>query len=152
MHLLPLLHEEAERKEKNSSRAPQEPASGAEQTYHVLFTSHHLISATKRRNLQAWSSSLRIVGFAKIGYPGVIYGQGSKGSMEEFVENVKAMQWLALKVRFVEPLGNNGNNEPEHLKGWREFEKVGEVVEEMRRLGRGKYILEMGIGAGTREA
>lgn len=91
------------------------------------------------------------MGFAKIGYPGVIYGQGSKDYVEEFVENVKAMQWLALKVRFVEPLENAGNNEPGQLKGWREFEKVGEVVEEMRRLGRGKYVLEMGIGAGMKE-
>jgi len=147
------LHEDAERRKENErSRVPQEPASSAEQTYHVLFTSHHLISATKRRNLQAWSSSLNIVGFAKIGYPGVIYGQGSKDYVEEFVENVKAMQWLALKVRFIEPLENAGKDEPGQLKGWREFEKVGEVVEEMRRLGRGKYVLEMGIGAGMREA
>lgn len=86
-----------------------------------------------------------------MGYPGVIYAQGLKDSIEEFVENVKTMQWLALKVRFMEPLENMNDTGPE-LRGWREFEKVGEVVEEMRRLGRGKYVLEMGIGAGAKEA
>ena len=34
---------------------------------------------------------------------------------------------------------------------WAELEKVGEVVEEMRSLGREKYVVEMGIGsAGTK--
>lgn len=86
-----------------------------------------------------------------MGYPGVIYAQGSKESIEELVENVKAMQWLALKVRFVEPLEGIDDGGWEQLRGWREFEKVGEVMEEMRRLGRGKYVLEMGIGARTKE-
>jgi hypothetical protein len=54
------------------------------------------------------------------------------------------MQWLALRVRFVEliDLANH-----EHQQGWTEFQKVGEVVEEMRRCGRDKYITEMGIGS-----
>ena len=30
---------------------------------------------------------------------------------------------------------------------WIEFEKVGEVVEEMRRLGKESYVVEMGIGS-----
>lgn len=36
------------------------------------------------------------------------------------------------------------------LERWSEFQKVGEVVEEMKRLGREVFMLEMGIGsAGT---
>lgn len=63
------------------------------------------------------------------------------------------MQWLALRVRFVEPLTDkeeledrdrSGSDERRH---WSEFEKVGEVVEEMRRLGREQYVVEMGIGS-----
>jgi hypothetical protein len=64
--------------------------------------------------------------------------------VEEFVANVKAMQWLALKVRFVEPIDESVGG---HEKQWSEFQKVGEVVEEMRRIGREKYIVEMGIGS-----
>lgn len=119
--------------------------------YHILFTSHHLISTTKRRNLSGWSSKLRISGFAKIGYPGVIYAEGSKESIEEFADNIKGMQWLALKKRFVEPLECTVPADGYTLSGWKEFEKVGEVVEEMRRLGRGEHVLEMGIGAGSKE-
>jgi len=125
------------------------------ETYHVLFTSHHLISPNKRRSLQQWTSSLALEGFAKVGYPGVIYAQGERQNIEEFVDNVKAMQWLALKVRFVEPLPRRLNehsaNVRTQLGRWKEFQKVGEVVEEMRRIGREEYVVEMGIGsAGTR--
>lgn len=116
--------------------------------YHALLTSHHLISPTKRRNLQAWSSKLSIYGFAKVGYPGVIYCEGSQEDVEEFVGNIKAMQWLALKVRFVEPLPE-GVLTALHDRGrsWAEFEKVGEVLQEMRRIGRESYVVEMGIGS-----
>ncbi|EEB95628.1 hypothetical protein MPER_05368 [Moniliophthora perniciosa FA553] len=54
------------------------------------------------------------------------------------------MNWLALRVRFIEAL------EAERVEGagrWKELEKVGEVVEEMRRIGREKWIVEMGIGS-----
>ena len=120
------------------------------QKYHVLFTSHHLVSPHKRRSLQEWCFLLRLSGFAKVGYPGVIYAQGEQESVEEFAANVKSMQWLALRMRFVEPVdevedgsGNDGTGE----KGsWREFQKVGEVVKEMKRLGREQYVVDMGIG------
>lgn len=59
--------------------------------------------------------------------------------VEEFVNNVKAMQWLALKVRFVEPIPVTTER--------KEFQKVGEVVEEMRSIGREDFVVEMGIGS-----
>ncbi|KAG0703700.1 hypothetical protein DFH29DRAFT_803046 [Suillus ampliporus] len=156
MHLLPKLHEDGngidtrlslsgniDFLEQQSTKRPPETAH-----YHALLTSHHLISPTKRRSLQRWSSELSISGFAKVGYPGVIYAQGTQENVEEFVANVKSMQWLALRVRFVEPIDLGSD---EHCQGWTEFEKVGEVVEEMRRRGRDKYVTEMGIGnAGLR--
>ncbi|KAG2032969.1 hypothetical protein BDR03DRAFT_968589, partial [Suillus americanus] len=149
MHLLPKLHEDGHSidtglsesmdilEHQSTNRLPETA------DYHALLTSHHLVSPTKRRSLQRWSSELSISGFAKVGYPGVIYAHGSQENVEEFVANVKSMQWLALKVRFVEPtdLAN------EDHKGWSEFQKVGEVVEEMRRRGKDKYITEMGIGS-----
>ncbi|KAL0563984.1 hypothetical protein V5O48_018075 [Marasmius crinis-equi] len=147
-HLMPLLHEASENipsGESDPHPASSSLPSSTSPRYHALFTSHHLISPTKRRNLQHWSSSLSLSGFAKVGYPGVIYAQGGKEDVEEFVENVKGMQWLALKLRFLEP-----DEEGEGKPSWAEFQKVGEVVEEMRRIGREKYVVEMGIGsAGT---
>lgn len=157
-HLLPRLHEEAETSQQHAEATAATStallASHVSETrYHALLTSHHLISPTKRRNMQAWSSQLSITGFAKVGYPGVIYLEGPQSSVEEFVANVKAMQWLALRVRFVEPLEEALLGDREGAKDrrrWIEFERVGEVVEEMRRLGREGYVVEMGIGsAGT---
>ncbi|KAI0081110.1 hypothetical protein K474DRAFT_1614167 [Panus rudis PR-1116 ss-1] len=159
-YLLPRLHEENEaQKEDEVNTSPSQRFSSdtrPSQRYHALLTSHHLISPTKRRNMQHWTSQLGLRGFAKVGYPGVIYCEGDQPQVEEFVGNVKAMQWLALKVRFVEPLSEElqkiaQSDDRGGKSRWVEFEKVGEVVEEMRRLGRDSYIVEMGIGsAGTK--
>ncbi|KAJ3511640.1 hypothetical protein NLJ89_g3980 [Agrocybe chaxingu] len=154
LHLLPLLHETLTTRQEpiHESEDSRLPHVGRE-IYHVLFTSHHLISPNKRRLLQQWSSSLSIVGFAKVGYPGVIYAQGERSNVEEFVSNIKAMQWLALKVRFVEPLplelvnSDRGSGKLGEDQRWKEFSKVGKVVEEMRRIGREAYVVEMGIGS-----
>lgn len=187
-HLLPRLKSEVEAQSTPSSGSngvtgasgpgPEDHRSGYHHAqYHALLTSHHLISPTKRRNLQQWSSSFSVSGFAKVGYPGVIYVYGAQEFVEEFVGNVKAMQWLALRVRFVEALppsvsGDAGQGEPRHgaspagtgnagdgggngcpssrdhpTRRWAEVEKVGEVVEEMKRMGREEYIVQMGIGS-----
>ncbi|KAJ3483161.1 hypothetical protein NLI96_g6504 [Meripilus lineatus] len=162
LHLLPRLHEfntirdtvptsQSDNSLQHKGGVTATPS--LQPPYHALFTSHHLISPTKRRNLQTWSSQLSISGFAKVGYPGIIYGQGTKEDIEEFVANIKAMQWLALKVRFVEPAPKTLSVEPtrdgpsDHERHWVEFERVGEVVQEMRRIGRESYVVEMGIGS-----
>ena len=151
---------------------PQAPLSEA--VYHTLFTSHHLVSPTKRRNLQKWSSELSLHGFAKVGYPGCIYAEGLQADVEDFVAYVKAMQWLALRMRFCEPLdanryerlagvrlhhttqGGDGdctlppfNNNIKNATAprWVEFERVGDVVDEMRRAGREAFVIEMGFGS-----
>ncbi|KAF9473889.1 hypothetical protein BDN70DRAFT_843035 [Pholiota conissans] len=156
LHLLPLLHEEMQ--SAQSQILHEEVATNVatlrdNELFHVLFTSHHLISPNKRRSLQQWSSSLSLSGFAKVGYPGVIYAQGERFNVEEFVDNVKAMQWLALRVRFVEPLLLPTGGTETAPRSWKEFQKVGEVVEEMRRIGREEFVVEMGIGsAGSNNA
>ncbi|KAF8332529.1 hypothetical protein F5887DRAFT_894449 [Amanita rubescens] len=156
LHLLPLLQQnEQEYLQSLEKDDPggQEPRINTEitmQKYHVLFTSHHLVSPHKRRLLQEWSSSLRLSGFAKVGYPGVIYAQGERELVEEFAANVKSMQWLALRMRFVEPVDEvedgSGNDGTIGKGSWKEFQKLGEVVEEMRRLGRERCVIDMGIG------
>ncbi|KAL0069447.1 hypothetical protein AAF712_003473 [Marasmius tenuissimus] len=146
-HLIPLLHENAEKPTESPLENHGLAHSSTSTKYHALFTSHHLISPTKRRNLQQWSSSLSLSGFAKVGYPGVIYAQGMKDDVEEFAENVKAMQWLALKLRFLEPVQEEETGGEASGQRWAEFQKVGEVMDEMRRIGREKYVVEMGIGS-----
>lgn len=149
-YLLPALHAfilESPTTSQPTTLSAAENQKSASKHYHALLTSHHLISPTKRRNLQSWSSKLSITGFAKVGYPGVIYCEGEQGQIEDFVANIKAMQWLALRVRFVEPFRGGDNVHSNRRRHWVEFEKVGEVVEEMRRLGRESYVVEIGIGS-----
>ncbi|KAJ7157307.1 hypothetical protein C8R46DRAFT_1293863 [Mycena filopes] len=146
LHLLPLLHDETPTiQEQPEQRHAIGDSAGPR--FHALFTSHHLISPKKRRSLQQWANALSVAGFAKVGYPGVIYLQGGEDSVEEFVANVKAMQWLALRLRFLEPLPAKDGDAC--AQGWTEFEKVGEAVEAMRRLGLEDWIVEMGIGSKT---
>ena len=161
VHLLPRLHaylEEraAEAAAAAAARATEATAApGASEVkqdsprYHALFVSHHLKSPQKRRSLSQWSHELSLVGFAKVGYPGVIYCEGKQEDVEDFVERVKSMQWLALRLRFIEPApSSNGTEKQNDRRGqWAEFEKVGEVVEEMRRLDREQFVVEMGIGS-----
>ncbi|KAH9926461.1 uncharacterized protein B0H18DRAFT_876407, partial [Fomitopsis serialis] len=149
-HLLPRLHEDTNSPSPGDDEDQPPSQVPSQSRYHALFTSHHLVSPTKRRSLQQWSASLSLTGFAKVGHPGVIYCEGEQAQVEEFVTNVKAMQWLALRLRFIEPLSEEfvGAQSPDAQgRRWMEFEKVGGVVEEMRRLGREKYVVEMGIGS-----
>lgn len=37
-----------------------------------------------------------------------MYAEGVQNNVEEFVGNVNAMQWLALRVKFVEPVRHAG--------------------------------------------
>ncbi|KAL5533843.1 hypothetical protein ACEPAG_303 [Sanghuangporus baumii] len=165
LHLIPLLHEElktirvARTSLQSSSSSSEITSQSTPETYHVLFISHHLISPTKRRNLQKWSAELSLHGFAKVGYPGAIYTEGTQADISEFVGQVKAMQWLALKVRFEEMLDvekygqldlgdetGHTSERKERRTRWIELEKVGEVVEVMRRSGREDLVTDMGLG------
>ncbi|KAI0354690.1 hypothetical protein OH77DRAFT_481040 [Trametes cingulata] len=148
-HLLPRLHAASKEAKRAATFACEDESAqhGApthSPRYHALFTSHHLKSPQKRRSLSQWSHELSLTGFAKVGYPGVIYCEGAKEDVEDFVSRVKSMQWLALRLRFIEPAPQARGDE---FRQWKEFEKVGEVVEEMRRLGRESFVVEMGIGS-----
>lgn len=147
-HLIPLL----QGSQNISPPAPTVGTPGEPIFSHALMTSHHLISHHKRRDLQHWASSLSLIGFCKIGHPGVIYVQGLQDSVNEFVQNVKTLQWLALKVRFLEVFSDGESIASGVGTPWVEFEKVGKVVEHMRLIGREKYVVEMGIGSGGQEA
>ncbi|KAI6161287.1 hypothetical protein EDD17DRAFT_1588936 [Pisolithus thermaeus] len=97
LHLFPRLHEHNDDKHPSTSAglAPSEIHSHHPEIFHALLTSLHLVSATKRKLMEGWSSELRVTGFAKVGYLGLIYAEREtrKENVEEFVKNVKAMNW-----------------------------------------------------------
>ncbi|KAG1783412.1 hypothetical protein EV702DRAFT_1191837 [Suillus placidus] len=81
IHLLPKLHEDGHSINtglSDSMEFLEQQSSNRPTDYRALLTSHHLVSPTKRRSLQRWSSELSISGFAKVGYTGIIYAQGSQ--------------------------------------------------------------------------
>jgi hypothetical protein len=137
-HLLPLLHDLP----SPAAPAAELPAPAAPpERFHALLTSHHLKAPSKRRALAGWAAQHALAGFAKLGHPGVLYVSGARAGVEAFVRDTKALQWLALRVRFVE-------RAPAPLEpGWVELEKVGEVVEWMRMRGLERFVIEMGIGS-----
>jgi hypothetical protein len=140
-HLLPLLHDLPGPAEPAAAPAA-EPAPADAERFHALLTSHHLKAPSKRRALAGWAAQHALAGFAKLGHPGVLYVSGARAGVDVFVRDTKALQWLALRVRFVEP-APPGELEP----GWAELEKVGEVVEWMRARGLERFVVEMGIGS-----
>ncbi|KAH9950977.1 hypothetical protein B0H21DRAFT_818806 [Amylocystis lapponica] len=147
-HLLPRLHAEFDTPAPPSSTLsdqPEPPDAQPGMQYHALLSSHHFVAPSKRRALSQWAGALALYGFAKLGHPGIIYCVGAREAVEEFVRRVRALQWLALRLRFIEPL-SSGDTRQEGAR-WVEFEKVGEVVQEMRRLGREHFVVEMGIGS-----
>lgn len=151
-HLLPLLHEQLSSSPHvipitnhvSSSHPPE-----SRPLFHALLTSHHLISSQKRRSFKKWSEEHSLSGFAKIGYPGVIYCTGCQPDVQAFVSKVKNMQWLALHTKFIEPLPIDNKSVGSTIhRSWKEVEKIGEVVDEMRKYGREEYAYEFGIGSG----
>jgi hypothetical protein len=129
--------------------------------HHVLLTSHHLIAPSKRKDLASLSSQLSLVGFAKIGHPGIMYAIGEREDLLEWLREVKSWQWLALRVRIApEPIpddegrakgdrgGDNGARGGKGRGEWSEVEKIGEALEWLRKEGRERLLTELGMGAG----
>lgn len=123
--------------------------------HHVLVTSHHLLSPTKRKNFLALASRLSLTGYSKVGHPGIYYAIGDKEDLEEWLREVKSWNWLALRVRVgIEPtpeeqLSRNHEDGARGGKGrgdWVELEKIGEALEWMRKRDKDKMLLDIGIG------
>ncbi|WWC88711.1 uncharacterized protein L201_003624 [Kwoniella dendrophila CBS 6074] len=130
------------------------------QLYHCLLISHHLLSSTKRKNLISLSSELSLIGFSKVGHPGIMYSIGRLKDLEEWIREVKSWNWLALKVRITpepinEDLGKNkgkgGENGARGGKGrgeWKELEKINEALDwlKSREKGREQILIDFGVG------
>ncbi|KAI6104535.1 hypothetical protein EDD16DRAFT_1841704 [Pisolithus croceorrhizus] len=133
LHLLPRLHDTHRHPQ---AWRPSEIHSHRPEIFHALLTSHHLISPTKRKLMKGWSSELHVTGFAKVGYPGLIYAEGEKENVEEFVKNMKAMNLAGTQDsdslnqwRRPTQAANTGDE-------WVEVQKISEVLELMRKKGR----------------
>ena len=60
---------------------------------------HHIKSPKKKASIAAWSNELNTRGFAKPGYPGVLYAEGEKDNVDELLRRMRAQRWKAMAVR-----------------------------------------------------
>ena len=49
--------------------------------------------------MSEWSHELRVGGYAKIGYPGVVMLEGAADDVDEFVARLRSQHWKAMAVR-----------------------------------------------------
>lgn len=138
----------------SADNSTQNRSGTAYQPAHILFSSHHLLAPSKRKDLHSLSHQLHLVGFAKVGYPGIIFAQGDYDDLQDFAREVKSWQWLALKLRVLEPVLNHpqsGIDSAKPSKGkWEEVHKVGEAVDWLKAIGKQHLLLDIGIGSSGR--
>jgi hypothetical protein len=60
---------------------------------------HHIWCTYKRRAIANWSRALRISGFCKIGYPGVLVVEGPECGVAELVRLLQRCRWKLMVVR-----------------------------------------------------
>lgn len=64
-----------------------------------LIWFHHIKSLQKRKDILAWATELRLGGFSKPGFPGVIIAEGAADDVDEYIGRLRALRWQAMSVR-----------------------------------------------------
>lgn len=49
--------------------------------------------------MAAWSSDLKVGGYAKVGYPGVLVLEGEQDAVQQYVVLLRNQHWKAMAVR-----------------------------------------------------
>jgi hypothetical protein len=150
-HFLPVLQEHTFETPENRPARDTTTQQAAYQPGHLLFTSHHLLSPTKRRLLSSLSSSHHLQGFGKVGYPGIIYAQGDLADLEDFAREVKSWQWLALKLRVLESDTSRDKQTRPGRGEWQEVTKIGEALEWLKSVGKDYLLTDSGFGVNSSE-
>ncbi|CAG8619370.1 14343_t:CDS:2, partial [Acaulospora morrowiae] len=117
----------------------------------VLIWTHHLLSLEKRKNICRWAEELRIWGYSKPGYPGIIIAEGLYDNVREYISRLKKLNWQAITVRSeeIEKIENALQNYDKHMKlrlgrdqpGISEMESMSEISSRAREAGLEKMFL-----------
>ena len=97
----------------------------------TLLWSHHLLATSKRKIIIDLSRELRLGGYSRPGYPGAIFVEGVTANVDDFVRRIKGLRWQALQVRSEQRSSRRVCGEG--LEGVTEVERLGEVVEGLRK-------------------
>ncbi|BBN20094.1 hypothetical protein MPTK1_8g16390 [Marchantia polymorpha subsp. ruderalis] len=60
---------------------------------------HHIKSTQKRKDILEWGAELKLGGFCKPGFPGVLIFEGESENVAEYVKRIQRLRWQALQVR-----------------------------------------------------
>eukprot|EP00918_Siedleckia_nematoides_P016511 GHVU01035523.1.p1 GENE.GHVU01035523.1~~GHVU01035523.1.p1 ORF type:complete len:330 (+),score=74.26 GHVU01035523.1:48-992(+) len=64
-----------------------------------LIYFHHIIANGKRQAISEWAVQLRLGGYAKIGWPGIIIIEGPEACCQEYVRCLQRLRWQQMVVR-----------------------------------------------------
>lgn len=89
-----------------------------------LIYSHHIISKSKRADIQSLATQLHLTGYLKIGWPGLIIIEGREEDCVDFYDEIRPWSWQYLVVR-----GEQQEQVAsiEQIENWRRFSSFQEV-------------------------
>ncbi|KJP85708.1 hypothetical protein AK88_04629 [Plasmodium fragile] len=69
-----------------------------------LCYSHHILSLVKRNYIIKWAKELKIGGYSKIGYPGIIICEGPKEEVDFYINSLNKLRWKHFDCRGMEDI------------------------------------------------
>ncbi|KAJ1485905.1 hypothetical protein T484DRAFT_2388400 [Baffinella frigidus] len=90
----------AEKSEAGAAAAtPPPPASPLDNTLgRRMIYFHHIINENKRALVRDWAAQLRLGGYSKIGWPGLVVIEGSEVACQEYVRGLQRLKWQHMAV------------------------------------------------------
>lgn len=81
---------------KNSNVTKEEPK---RQLMQVLIWFHHIKSGMKKKEIRDCADDLRVGGFWKEGFPGIIIAEGAADDISEYIKCLQKLRWQHMVVR-----------------------------------------------------
>lgn len=78
---------------------PTIPAAVASVISRNMIYSHHIIGKQKRADMKRMASNLKLTGFIKIGWPGLMVIEGTQENVRDFYDTIRRWQWQYLVLR-----------------------------------------------------
>jgi hypothetical protein len=83
----------------NKSESNEETKPSTLLLHRKLIWFHHIKSSQKTKGILEWGSELRLGGFCKPGFPGVLIVEGEADDVAEYVKRIQRLRWQALQIR-----------------------------------------------------
>ncbi|KAJ7541109.1 hypothetical protein O6H91_10G046500 [Diphasiastrum complanatum] len=92
-----------------------------------LMWFHHIKSIEKRKAIKDWGGELKLSGYCKPGFPGVLIFEGEDDNVSEYVKRIQKLHWQAVSVRAEEEeVGSSGRSIDDMRRFQLGIEEVGE--------------------------